>query len=332
MLKCTAHLVIVNEATFVCACSEVMFHSCIQEGILRHLTNREVSLLTSDSIIPILRRCETAELAASEQVAESKRVLRSFDQQVQVYKPLADHAAIIFSVVNRISNNFKYFGLSLDAFKLQLASLFVADKKSKTPDSTMAISGHVLHLKHQLLVSLLDTISVCTFSRHQRLLLLLVSLEILVSEKKLSQEEYNFLARDLDSVEQQLDMLLSKGDSGPVVKKPQWITDKVFQDLFFLYLQGCFSWWLFHYHRFGVGFCSFSGSFRPTGGLLWTYLTTVKSGRSTLRLASCSSECAITCTIHDITVLALDSMPHSVTHSFHHHCWPHWQVWEIMPL
>ncbi len=203
----------------------IHFHP--QEDILKHVTNSKVSLLTSNSIIPALKRCEAAELTASEQVAESKRVLRYFDQQVQVYRLLAEHATILYSVVQRLSDSFKYFGLTLGLFKQLLASLIVTHKKNKISDNAMAIRGHVLHLKHQLLISLVDTIRVNTFTWHQRLLPFFVSLEVLLHEKKVSQEEYHLLAKDLVHVEQQLDVLLSKGDSGPVVEKPQWITDKV---------------------------------------------------------------------------------------------------------
>ncbi len=189
------------------------------------MTSTEDSVL---GIVPVLEKSEAAEMAASEQVAESKRVLRVFDQQVQLYKPLADHAATALSVVQRLSNTFKYFGLDLDSFEQLLATLFTTDKKSKVPDNAMAITGHVLHLKPQLLVSLMSAIRVYTFTRHQRLLPLFISLETLVTENKLSQEEYNLLAKDLDTVERQLDMLLSQGDSGPVVEKPKWITDKVY--------------------------------------------------------------------------------------------------------
>ena len=197
-----------------------------QEEVLKQVSFTKASLLESESIIPTVRRCEASEVTASEQVAESKRILQSFDQQVQIYKPLADYVSVIFSVAQRLASTFKYFAVSLGQVEQLLKSLITIDKDHKVANNLMTVGGRVLHLKHQLLISVISNLRIKTFTRHQRLLPLLVSLEILQKEGKLSQEECHLLIKDGEYFEPQLDMLLNKGGSGPVIEKPLWIADK----------------------------------------------------------------------------------------------------------
>ncbi len=69
------------------------------------------------------------------------------------------------------------------------------------------------------------------FERHQLLLLLLLGLEIMKQQGKVTVEEMDMLGRALLSTEGQVD-LLSFSDSGPVSSKhdplkPLWLSDEV---------------------------------------------------------------------------------------------------------
>lgn len=74
------------------------------------------------------------------------------------------------------------------------------------------------------------------FERHQLLLLLLMGLEIMKQQGKLSVEEMDVLGRALVSIEMQVDLSLSS-DSGPASSKhdpvkPTWLSDEVMCALF----------------------------------------------------------------------------------------------------
>ena len=185
------------------------------------MNRTEGSLFGSSSLLPTLRECESSKYTASEQITETNKILRSFDRQVQVYRPLADYTAILFTVVQKLSCCFKYVRFSLGQFEELIGSLLARDRK--VPDNAMAIAGHVLHLKHQFLHTLSSKLQIHLFKRHHILLPLLVSLESLLGEGKLSPVEYQLLAGETAPIEAQLDAILSS----PSVDKPKWITDKV---------------------------------------------------------------------------------------------------------
>ena len=191
-------------------------------------------LLHHQSLLPAMRECETAESTAADQIQETKKILRSFDQQIQGYKPLADYAAAIFTVVQTLLHTLKYFSFSLDHFQTLLSQLIARNKPNKASDSVSTMNAHVLHLKHELLVRVCKTLSVFVFKRHQILLPFFAALETQLSQGKLSAEEFQLLGREFASVEGQINaQLQTKNDEHSGVKKPDWVTDEVCICLFF---------------------------------------------------------------------------------------------------
>ena len=184
------------------------------------------SLLHSTSLVTTVRNCENSEASAMEQIAETKKILRSFDQQIQVYKPLAEYAASIFNGVQKLGSSFRCYQLSLTEFEQLIEDVVMAHKDLKVANNSMALKGHVLHLKKQLLLRVYNATQIHIFGRHQVLLPLLVVLEAQVAEGKLMWEEYQLLGEEGCSVEAQMDVLMG-GGGGSVVEKPQWVTDQV---------------------------------------------------------------------------------------------------------
>lgn len=191
---------------------------------MRCTLDAEGSLLLHHQILlPTVRECETAEATAADQIQETKKILRSFDQQTQGYKPLAEYAAAIFTVVQTLSHTLKYFSFSLDQFQTLLSQLIARNKPNKVTDSVSAMNARVLHLKHQLLVEVCRTLSVFVFKKHQILLPFFVALEI-----QLSAEEFQLLGREFAPVEGQIDaQLQTKNDEHGSAQKPEWVTDEV---------------------------------------------------------------------------------------------------------
>ena len=195
---------------------------------MRCTLDAEGSLLHHQILLPTVRECETAEVTAADQIRETKKILRSFDQQTQGYKPLAEYAAAIFTVVQTLSHSLKYFSFSLDQFQTLLSQLIARNKPNKVTDSVSAMNAHVLHLKHQLLVEVCRTLSVFVFKKHQILLPFVVALEIQLSQGKLSAEEFQLLGREFAPVEGQIDaQLQTKNDEHGSAQKPEWVTDEV---------------------------------------------------------------------------------------------------------
>ena len=202
----------------------------MQEQLLRCTLDANTSLLCNDFLLPTVRDCESAGSAAANQIRETKKILRSFDQQIELYKPLAKYATAIFNMIQTLSYTLKYFSFSLDQFRVLLSGLIARYKENKVFGSVSAINAHVLHLKCQLLVQVHRTLCVSWFERHQTLLPFLIALDNLLAQGKLSVQEFQFLGREIAPVEAQLDVQLqSKKAESAVVhdQKPEWITDEV---------------------------------------------------------------------------------------------------------
>ena len=161
-----------------------------------------------------------------EQITETKKILRSFDQQIQVYKPLAEYATSIFNTVQKLSSSFGYYQLGLREFEQFIEVMVMAHKNLKVANNSMALMAHMLHLKNQLLSRAYTALQIHTFGRHQVLLPLLVALEAQLANGKLTREEYQLLGEEGCSVEAQLGVLIGAG-GGSVVERPHWVTDQV---------------------------------------------------------------------------------------------------------
>lgn len=200
----------------------------MQERLLRCTLDTGTTLLCNDSLLPTVRECESAGSAAADQIRETKKILRSFDQQTELYKPLAKYAATIFNTIQTLSYTLKYFSFSLGQFQDLLSGLIARYKENKVFGSVSAMNAHVLHLKSQLLMEVHRTLCVSWFERHQTLLPLLIALDNQLAQGKLSAQEFQFLGQDFAPVEAQLDLQLqSKENDSAVVQKPEWITDEV---------------------------------------------------------------------------------------------------------
>lgn len=96
-----------------------------------------------------------------ELILETKKNLRVFDQQVQVYKPLSEHASMLFTCVQKLANCFKYFRSPLEWFEALVSEVLTGSVRDiKVPDNLMAINAHVLHLKHKVLSKVYEALQV----------------------------------------------------------------------------------------------------------------------------------------------------------------------------
>lgn len=202
-----------------------MSYSHPQEKIVHWTLTSEDSLLQHSSLLQTVRENESAESNACDQILETMKILRIFDQRVEVYRPLAEYATILFGVVQKLSETFQYFKLGLNQFQGLVADLIAKYKDRRVADDTMAMNAHILHLKHELLLALCRALQPVAFQRHQTLFPLLVSLEMLLAERKAMEDEYQLLGKELNPVEVQLEILLNSSELN--MDKPHWISDQV---------------------------------------------------------------------------------------------------------
>lgn len=119
------------------------------------------SILDQSELIKSVQINESSETFILELITETIKNLRAFDQQVQVYKTLSGYMTMLFRCVQRLANCFKYFKFPLYCFEAILSELLTSSGRDiKIPDNLMAVNAHVLHLKHKVLLSVLESLKV----------------------------------------------------------------------------------------------------------------------------------------------------------------------------
>ena len=187
------------------------------------------SLLHSSSLIPTVKQQEHTENSSLELIRETKKFLRLFKQQEKVYRPITDFAASLFEAIQKLSATLGYFRLPLRQFQAMLVKVIMQHKGLQNPDNSMALNARVLHLKHQLMEAVFNTVRMQLFFQHQLLLPLIISLKSLLAEDKLSIDVYELLMSNICSVEGQLDVLLAnaKHSSSVGEQSPEWVSIEV---------------------------------------------------------------------------------------------------------
>ena len=121
---------------------------------------REDSLLQATQLRHIVKESESAESSALEQITDTQKAVRQFDQQALAYKPLSQDACIILTAIQKLSSTFKYFTFGIDKLEQLLVKLISLREDNKVPDDATSIRANVLFLKHRLLVSVYEILQV----------------------------------------------------------------------------------------------------------------------------------------------------------------------------
>ena len=135
-------------------------HSSSQEMVLNCVLDCKDSLLQAAHLFDVVKESESSESNALEQIADTKKSMKLFDQQALAYKSLSEFASIILTTVQKLSSILKYFTFSIDEFEQLIVNLIARREGNRVPDNAMAISANVLYLKHQLLISIHKTLQV----------------------------------------------------------------------------------------------------------------------------------------------------------------------------
>ena len=227
VFSCALMLVkVLRTMSCVCSLQERILGTTVDTSSLHPPSLTTPSLLHSPCLLSTLAECESSEISALDLIRETHKSLRHYEQQARPYSPLAEYARIVFSSVQKLANSLKYFTLSLAQFEHLLINLIASSRVNKIPDSSSSIKAHVLHLKHQLLISVCQALQLQTFSKHRIVLPFLVGLELQLSLGKLTPAELRALGSDLASTKAQLDLLLDAGETGGA-SQPDWISNKV---------------------------------------------------------------------------------------------------------
>lgn len=188
------------------------------------------SLLCSTSLVATIEQQEHTEANSLDLIRETRKVLRVLALQEKVYHPLTDFAAALFEAVQKLSAALVYFQFPLHRFQALLVNVIEQHRRLQTPDDSMALRARVLHLKCCLMETVLGALRTQLFCQHQILLPLIVSLEALKAEGKLSVEEYKLLTTDVCSVQEQLDVFLPNAECSSersIAEKPKWVSAEV---------------------------------------------------------------------------------------------------------
>ena len=210
------------------------FHICPQDAVLAAVSTPSDSLLASSSLVQTLTQCKATEASTMEQITETTKGLLGFQHQAQLYTPLAQHASTLFKAVQQLCGALKYPTFGTVEFE---ALLFDVVGKERVLEHASAIRGHVLHAMRKLSFTVHALLQRKTYRRHQLLFPLLLGLEVLLSDGRVTQEEIKILAQASEPVEQMVDLCLQyEGartnmekveERSDLEKKPTWISAKV---------------------------------------------------------------------------------------------------------
>lgn len=118
------------------------------------------SLLQAIDLLNTIKECEVSEVEAHDQIKETRKNLKVFDEQMVVYKPLSHTASIVLASLQRLSSAVRYFNLRVDDFEGILLGLIEKFKSNRVLGHAMSIKAHVLHLKKQLLLTIYHQLQV----------------------------------------------------------------------------------------------------------------------------------------------------------------------------
>ena len=129
--------------------------------MLNTVLESEDPLAQATQLLNSVKESESSELSALEQISDTKKSMRLFEQQALAYKPLAEFASIILTVVERLSSVLKYFMFGISKLEQLIVKLISIRENNKVCDDPMSIFANVLYLKHQLFISVHQNLQVC---------------------------------------------------------------------------------------------------------------------------------------------------------------------------
>lgn len=202
---------------------------CQQDAVLAAVGTLSGSLLASSSVVQTLAQCKAAEASTMEQIMETTKAIQSLQQQAQLYTPLAQRASILFKVVQQLRGALKYLSFDVSQFE---ALLFDVAGKERVLDHVSATKAHVLHAVRKLSISLCTQLQRKVFRRHQLLFPLLLGLQILLADGRVTPEEIRLSGQAPEPMEEMVGMCLqsevkTKGERPDMEGRPSWINVKV---------------------------------------------------------------------------------------------------------
>ena len=117
------------------------------------MLDREDPLTHTAILLNNVKESESSELSALEQISDTKKSIKMFEQQALAYKSLAELASIILTAVEKLSSTLKYFTFGISKFEKLIVKLISIRGGIKVCDNPMSIHANVLCLKNQLLIA-----------------------------------------------------------------------------------------------------------------------------------------------------------------------------------
>ena len=137
---------------------------CLQEKLLNSVLDSKDPLAQTAQLLNNINESELSELGALEQISDTKKSLKMFEQQALAYKSLAELASISLTAVEKLSYTLKYFTFGIRKLEKLIVKLISIRGGNKVWDNPMSIHDNVLYLKQQLLISVHRNLQVCRVS------------------------------------------------------------------------------------------------------------------------------------------------------------------------
>lgn len=132
--------------------------------MLNSVLDSKDPLAQTAQLLNNINESELSELGALEQISDTKKSLKMFEQQALAYKSLAELASISLTAVEKLSYTLKYFTFGIRKLEKLIVKLISIRGGNKVWDNPMSIHDNVLYLKQQLLISVHRNLQVCRVS------------------------------------------------------------------------------------------------------------------------------------------------------------------------
>lgn len=137
----------------------------MQRAVIDSVVDTPTSLLEVPDLLVTIQESESSDASTLELIHETNKNIRTFNQQSLAYKSLSEYSSLLYTCIRRLQQCFRYFKFPLDQFEVLFSEVLTNSSRGvKVPDNVMAINAHVLHLKHQLLSVVCNTLKVCMCS------------------------------------------------------------------------------------------------------------------------------------------------------------------------
>jgi len=187
----------------------------IEDKILQVLSSTAGNILDDSSAIEIL----SASKAISNEIEEKQKVAEKTEREIDVsrrgYQPVAAHASILFFAIADLASIDPMYQYSLGWFqKLFSAAIDAAEFST-------VLSERIHHLNTFFRYSLYTHVCRSLFSKDRMLFSLLLTVRLLMSQGKVSSEEWRFLLTGGLALERQQ----------PPNPAPSWLADRAWSEL-----------------------------------------------------------------------------------------------------